>query len=77
MMARYVGVEIDTQKPRDSRLAVAMKCDQLGKVPEAIEAMTAVPLHLYDKETLMFNLQQRMMDRDPKHFYEGFPPVDK
>jgi hypothetical protein len=77
MMAKHVGVEIDPQKPRDSRLAVALKCDQLGKIPEAIEAMTAVLLPFYDRETLRFNLQQRIMDNDPRHFYEGFPAVDK
>jgi len=54
------------------------KCDKLGKVPEAIEAMTGVPLHLYDRETLLFNIQQRtLVYRDnPKDFYEGFPAVD-
>ena len=52
MMAGCCKVDIDVNKPRESRLAVAYECDRQGKVPEAIEAMTGVPLHEYDSMQL-------------------------
>ncbi|MBI2573527.1 hypothetical protein HYV86_06700 [Candidatus Woesearchaeota archaeon] len=75
---RYGQVEINPEKPYESRLAVALACDKRGAVPEAIEAMTGVPLHLYDRGTL----QQQMVQRtttyagNPQRFYEAFPKVD-
>ena len=76
MMADYVGVEIDPEKPKESRVAVALECDKKRKVPEAIEAMTGVPLHEYDKGMLLNFVMMREVASDPKHFYEGFPEVD-
>ncbi|MFH0978330.1 MAG: hypothetical protein V1837_03425 [Candidatus Woesearchaeota archaeon] len=77
IMADYLHVKIDPNKPRDSRLVVALRYDDLGSVPEAIEAMTAVQPHLYDREKLESLMLARIVAKDPCHFYEGFPPVDK
>ena len=76
MMANYVGVEIDPEKPRESRVAVALECDKKGNIPEAIEAMTGVPLHEFDKGMLFDYVMMRQVASDPKEFYEGFPEVD-
>ncbi len=75
MMGEYYNVDIDSENPRDSRLAVALECDRHEKVPEAIEAMTGIPLHEYDPMELMV-LSMNRMSRDPQTFYEGFPSVD-
>lgn len=74
MMARYHNVDIDPEKPRESRLAVAFECDRHGKIPEAIEAMTGIPLPEYDSMQLLV-LSVNRQSSDPQTFYEGFPPA--
>jgi len=73
--ARYIGIDIDPEKPRDSRLAVALEYDKHGKIPEAIEAMTGVPLHETDPMQLMV-LSMRRQESTPESFYRGFGPAD-
>ena len=75
MMARACHVEIDPKKPRESRLAVAYNLDGQGKVPEAIEAMSGIPLHEYDSMEL-FVLSFNRQSSSPESFYDGFAPVD-
>lgn len=75
-MAKSLGVSIDKNNPRESRLAVALRCDELGRVPEAIGAMSGIPLHEYDKEELGI-LSITRKRSDPKTFYNGFSSADK
>ncbi len=76
MMANYVKIKIDPEKPRESRLEVALAYDKKGQIPEAIEVMSGVPLHEHDPLYIM-TLTINRMSSDPHEFYEGFANVDE
>lgn len=76
MMADYYKVKIDPQEPRDSRLTVALECDRHQKIPEAIEAMTGIPVNEHDPAQLIaFSINRK--STSPQEFYQGFPSVDE
>ncbi len=75
-LAKFVQVPIDRNKPRESRLKVALAYDKKGNVNAGIEAMTGVPLHEEDKKDLLrWNLAKPEY-KNPEEFYKGFPNVD-
>ena len=75
MLANYVGVKVDPDNPRESRLSVAMKLHRLGKYPEAVESMKGEVPNPDDLSMIIakFGLGKG----DPFHFYDGYPEVDE
>lgn len=74
-LARHYHLNINPSKPRESRIAVAMRYDRHEKMVEAIECMTGMPCTEYSPtELLMLTFNRR--DSNPNDFYDGFPDVD-
>lgn len=70
-LADYVDVKIDPEKPRESRLAVALEYDKRGQFPEAVEVM------LGEKDPMQtVVLSMNRQGRDAESFYKDFAPVD-
>lgn len=76
MLAKYACVPVDYEKPRDSRLKVALKLDQMGNKFAACEAMTGDPPHKRNDYAYLI-MAQAIDGKSPEEFYKGFPDVDK
>jgi len=77
MMARYHQLEIDSGKPQESRVTVALKLDDIGQFANAVEAVTGTPVNDQDQGALVDYHTMRGVATNSREFYEGFPTVDK
>jgi hypothetical protein len=76
--AKYAGVNIDSNDPRDSRLRVALKLHEQRKYFEACEAMTGDSVDTRGGEFgLAIISRLGIRQENPREFYESFPEVDK
>lgn len=75
MVASQYELEIDQNKPRESRLKVALALDKEGRQMEAIEIMTGEDFDPHGVDGML--LLTYKMDKDtPENFYGGFPDID-
>lgn len=72
--AGEVGVQINSDDPQGSRLAVALACDGNNNIPAAIEAVTGTPIAEFGSMRLALLIQERekLKDSEVTPFYEGF-----
>jgi hypothetical protein len=69
-----LGILIDPDNPRESRLRVALAFHSLGRYREAIEAMTGEPSN--EGENLRLFKSCGSGELKPRRFYEKIPEVD-
>ncbi len=75
MHAKYLGVDVNYDNPRETRLKLAMIYHKLGKQPEAVEVMRG---ELPDgTDNFLITTNFGFGNTNPKTFYEGFPEVDE
>ncbi|MBW2966601.1 hypothetical protein KY342_05845 [Candidatus Woesearchaeota archaeon] len=76
ILADFIGIKINPEKPRESRLAVALEYDKQGKFYEAIEAISGTSIHEYSLSELQ-EFTTKRQNLNTQHFYESFPGADK
>ena len=73
-----VGVNIDPNDPRNSRLEVALRLHEQRKYFEACEAMTGDPVDTRGGEFGLAIIGRLLIRQEnPTEFYKSFPEVDK
>lgn len=76
ILAKYAGVPVDIQKPRDSRKRVALELERRGEYFAALEAMTGDPAHTRN-DYLDLIMLKNFGGQSAEEFYNGFPDVDR
>jgi hypothetical protein len=72
--ADALGIPIDPDNPRESRLKIALALHSLGRYRDAVEAMTGEPSNESDNLRLFESCGSGELK--PRRFYERIPEVD-